>query len=592
LYLEQMIKSLELTYSMLSIDTSVQDSKNKQIVIADLATKLLSKFRHQVSNDKDKLRILAQSSDWLYKNLGLLSTSQHSIEAFNLSDQNKSVLLLQSTKSEIAYRFGELPDSLVWRDKKLLKNRSTLQAKLLEKRSEQEKDSLTAELNHINQNIEAFVNMVKNQFPKYHKLKYQQVDVKAKEIQILLDNKTALLEYAISDSILHIFFVDKNQVKWIKKPIHSKTLNENIKNLHKVISDYSLLTKKEKESYKKYTELAFWFYQNLIEPAFEGNTNFKNLIIISDGKLGHLPFEVFLTQQAPQKLTAYHRLKYLVNDFNISYNYSATLWKENIEITPPKNNGQILGIAANYEIKIDSSLLDFRLPTDLWLRNKLKDLPAARQEVKALQSNFKGFFAFDKQASEKLIKEKAAKYAIIHLAMHGILENNRPVLSSLAFTEDSDSTESNFWQAHEISKMQLNANLVVLSACETGYGKFEKGNGIASLARAFMYAGAPSLIVSLWQVNDHATSLLMKNLYKNLADGMKKDKALRFAKLQYIKTAKGKMAHPAFWSPFIQIGNTERVKIYRKGNYWAWSIGALIVLLLAVGIIIRRRQDA
>ena len=162
-------------------------------------------------------------------------------------------------------------------------------------------------------------------------------------------------------------------------------------------------------------------------------------------------------------------------------------------------------------------------------------------------------------------KEKAGDYAVIHLAMHGLLDPNAPILSSLAFTEDGDSVENNFLHAYEISKMKLNADLVVLSACETGYGRFDKGNGIASLAQAFAYAGAPALVVSLWQVNDYVTSEIMKNFYQNLANGMEKDEALQRAKMQYIKDAIEVGAHPAFWSPFILMGNTDAIYLKTKG---------------------------
>ncbi len=151
--------------------------------------------------------------------------------------------------------------------------------------------------------------------------------------------------------------------------------------------------------------------------------------------------------------------------------------------------------------------------------------------------------------------------------MHGLLNENRPMLSSLAFTEDGDSLNDNFLQAHEISKMELNADLVVLSACETGYGRFETGNGIASLARAFMYAGVPSLVVSLWQVNDASTAIIMQNFYKHLASGMTKSAALRQAKLDYIEMVDNPIAaHSAFWSPFILIGDEAPVELQSKGG--------------------------
>jgi len=218
-------------------------------------------------------------------------------------------------------------------------------------------------------------------------------------------------------------------------------------------------------------------------------------------------------------------------------------------------------------------------------------LTAARKEVELLSENVSGLFVFDTLASERFFKEKASTYAVIHLAMHGILNKQEPMLSSLAFTEDNDSLENNFLQAYEISKMELNADLVVLSACETGFGKFERGNGIASLARAFMYAGAPAMIVSLWQVNDYTTSVIMEIFYYNLAKGMHKDEALRQAKMQFIESSEGITAHPAFWSPFVLIGNDSPTSISRKGAFLPWAIGVGILLILLSTLILRRRKQ-
>jgi CHAT domain-containing protein len=161
--------------------------------------------------------------------------------------------------------------------------------------------------------------------------------------------------------------------------------------------------------------------------------------------------------------------------------------------------------------------------------------------------------------------------------MHGLLDAQNPTLSALAFSEDGDSIENNFLQAYEISQMQLNANLVVLSACETGYGNFEKGNGLASLARAFMYAGVPALLVSLWEVNDQSTAIIMHSFYENLANGENKAYALQKAKLNYISQANNIAAHPAYWSPFIQLGDFSPIAIAPKSNgfnyIWVAAIG-------------------
>ncbi|MCP4442918.1 MAG: tetratricopeptide repeat protein [Aureispira sp.] len=583
-HLDEMEISLNLIYKLLQKDKSISNSKEKQRIVANLAIQLLNKLRHKVSNEKDKLRILESSSTWLEQNLNILNTKEHSSKAFSLADQNKSVLLLQATKSEETYKLSNLPDSLVQKNKKMLGARSQLQAQLVELRPKQEKDSLRNLLNRINQDIDDFVQMIKLKYPKYHKLKYQQVDAKVKDIQALLDNNTALLEYVIGDSIIHIFYIDKTQVQWKKTFVNNDSLNSHINSLHNSLSNYKMISGEKNRSYQEYTHHAHWLHNQLLKPVLTDKTNLNNLIIVTDGELGHLPFETFLVEQAPKQIIDYKSLHYLVKDYNISYNYSATLWKENIEAPTPKNNGQILAMAANYDIKQSPSILKNRLLVDQKMRSILNPLPAAHKEVETLMEKYQGFFAFDTLASEKTVKEKVSDFAVLHFATHGQPDHKNPELSWLAFSEDNDPIENNFWQAHEIAKIQLHANLVVLSACETGYGIFEEGNGIASLARAFMYAGSPALIVSLWQVNDQVTSIIMKNLYANLAEGMKKDEALRQAKLQYMKSAKGIAAHPAFWSPFIMMGNTEPVSIKKKGlDTLPWIIGTGGLLLLVLG---------
>ena len=165
------------------------------------------------------------------------------------------------------------------------------------------------------------------------------------------------------------------------------------------------------------------------------------------------------------------------------------------------------------------------------------------------------------------------------------------MLSSLAFAEDKDTVENNFWQAHEIASCNLNANLVVLSSCETGYGAFQQGNGIASIARAFMYADVSALVVSLWPVNDQSTAPLMQYFYHNLAKGIHKDQALQNAKLSYIEQAEEHRAHPAYWAPFIQQGDNCPIQLRKKIPLSTWGLLALFLLLvLAVVPIYTKRK--
>jgi CHAT domain-containing protein len=189
-------------------------------------------------------------------------------------------------------------------------------------------------------------------------------------------------------------------------------------------------------------------------------------------------------------------------------------------------------------------------------------------------------FLVGKEANEAFFKAKAANYSILHLAMHGMVNPHSPLLSCLAFSEDYDTTENNFLEAHEISNLQLYNDLVVLSACKTGYGEFEQGEGIMSLARSFMYAGTPSLVVSLWEVNDLSTAAIMQLFYQNLAKGMTKDEALRQVKLAFIQEVDGDIAHPIFWSAFVVLGDTVPVNLHTPTAVWYWiAIGSGTVLV-------------
>lgn len=593
-YRSGLIEMINGTFKLLEKDPNIIKKRKKKLILSKVANDLLNYSSDNIGSERDKLLVLEKSTEWLQKSLLILDSAKDAITAFEYSDQNKSVLLMQATQAKQNYVIGDLPDSLVLKDRKLLKLKSELEAKLLEQRTDVEKIELRKKLNDLNQDIDNFGAFLKNKYPKYYQLKYKRSRTKVDQIQKLLDDHTCLIQYVLTDSFVHIFRIDHKDTRWIKKSLSLKTLNAKIQLFRKTLSNYKSLIQERKESYNDYSEQAYWFYQTLLNPVLEDQKLIKNIIIISDGQLGHIPFEAFLVEPAPPGKNDFKDLHYVVQDYNISYNFSATYWKESKLKPTNQNNGQMLALAANYEIMLDSQATDTRLITELDLRQTLKKLPEVNREVDRLKNNFQGLFLYDKLAAEKAVKQKALDYAVLHFATHGILDKNRPLFSALALTEDSDRIENNFLHAYEISKMELNADLVVLSACETGYGRFENGNGIASLARAFSYAGASSLIASLWQVNDYTTPIIMNFLYHQLSKGISKDEALRMAKIKYIEESTGFASHPAFWSSFIIIGNTSPIQLQKKGHTMAWGIGIGILALLGIGgfiFVVRQQQQ-
>ena len=193
------------------------------------------------------------------------------------------------------------------------------------------------------------------------------------------------------------------------------------------------------------------------------------------------------------------------------------------------------------------------------------------------QQGKKALIKTHQQANESLVKsDEMQNYKILHFATHGFVNENNPELSGILFAQDTSKTlqglqnliRSNLEQNEgilyqsEIYNLNFNADLVVLSACETGLGKITKGEGVIGLTRALLYAGSKNIIVSLWSVNDKSTSKLMIDFYENLLaekkpykvskNLIKYNKPLSEAKRKMIKD--GKYAHPYFWSPFILIG--------------------------------------
>ena len=159
----------------------------------------------------------------------------------------------------------------------------------------------------------------------------------------------------------------------------------------------------------------------------------------------------------------------------------------------------------------------------------------------------------ESQAKEDDIKSRfLEEYRIIHFACHGFLDEKTPRRSALVLTLDDDPNEDGFLQAREISSLRINADLVVLSACQTGKGRLENGEGVLGLPRSFFYAGARSTISSLWKVNDKSTSEIMPDFYRYLAAGSDKARALRLAKLKMLKS---RFSHPFYWAAFVLNGD-------------------------------------
>jgi LPXTG-motif cell wall-anchored protein len=204
-------------------------------------------------------------------------------------------------------------------------------------------------------------------------------------------------------------------------------------------------------------------------------------------------------------------------------------------------------------------------------------------------------------AGEAAFKENANRYAIIHLATHALVDDAYPMNSRLLFTvQDQDSVsdqgreqgEDGDLHAWELYNMQLRAQMAVLSACNTGYGKLRRGEGVMSLGRAFAFAGVPSIVMSLWPASDKSTAGIMESFYASLSEGVSKEAALQAAKLKYLENADEITAHPYFWAGFVAQGDMRPLKLRSDMPWWGWVLLGLGLAGTGGFFLMKRRRSS
>lgn len=288
-----------------------------------------------------------------------------------------------------------------------------------------------------------------------------------------------------------------------------------------------------------------------------------------DGPLLLLSFEALLTSPPDPARGGYDSLPYLILDRSVTYVPSASVLAELGAPRPagarPPESKLFLGFGdPDYGGPADTASPSSPSPEGTLTRSLQKaglphpqPLPESRNEVTRIASLFPAGRAqlfLGSEASEEDVKSNPSLKDAwrIHFAVHGFTDETRPELSGLVLALDGDHAEDGLLQVYEIFNLQLDADLVVLSACDTGLGLNVNGEGLLGVTRALLYAGASSVVVSLWQVADISTSELMIRFYENLGGKDDKAEALRQSKLAMIRG--GRFGHPYYWAPFILIG--------------------------------------
>jgi len=350
-------------------------------------------------------------------------------------------------------------------------------------------------------------------------------------------NDVAYLEYVVTGDNVGLFILKRNEVsldhelKYINLSVKGDELRRKVNDFHSALA----------ERQPDYASLARELYRWLIEPAASELQNINTICIIPDEFLWTLPFQALTNTRG----------NYLIQDYSLFYAPSFTILTE-MALRRRQQSSQ-------------ESLVAFGNPVvsrNRELKQNLHPLPEAETEVAAVATAVRTHMKkvlVGRKADEKTFKALAPQYATIHLATHGVLDNRDPLNSYLLLTKTEDETENDgLLHAREIIDLDLDADLAVLSACDTGNGRVSPGEGLIGMSWAFFLAGARSVVVSQWRVNSASTARLMQNFYQATARqsdpiDRNKSQALQEASLLVLKDRRYR--HPFYWAGFVLVSS-------------------------------------
>jgi CHAT domain-containing protein/Tfp pilus assembly protein PilF len=483
----------------------------------------------------------------------------HAIEAFQYSERARARAFLDlMTEARMKVEAGIAPELLA-RQRELGQRMSDIQSQLIDahtrRASASELAGLEEELERADDDYSTLGREFRRRYPRYAEIQYPE-PMRLPEVQETLGEGSLLLEYLVGESGSFLFAIRKRDYKVARLPA-APQLRDDVRRLREAVS------RPERAALASYVSAARRLYDELMLPAKALTEGALEILVVPDDVLHYLPFELLLKSTGAALRPDPRGLPYLVRDHRIGYLPAAGLLpaisvegreapaKDLLALGDPSYDRS----APPADDSIEPAARGAFDGAEPW---KLRRLAHSREEVTRIAELYPEgrtdlLLGEDATEANLTANGRLSRYRIVHLAAHGLLNESRPQFSGVVVSLPSGpSPEDGLLQAYEIFNLELNAELVVLSACETGLGKEIHGEGIVGLTRAFLYAGASAVVVSLWKVADASTSELMVRFHQHLNGGGSGSEALRRAQLDLVE--KGAFAHPYYWAPFVLVG--------------------------------------
>ena len=502
--LEQHNSTSELKYLHQLYESSINTSNLSEVIIDYYyhESAKLSLFNEIDEN----LHLGIQASKKLFD---LTGDSKYIQQAYNFFEAEKSFLLKREIQDSYAKKNTNLPDSLTSKEDQLKRDISHHQ-NLIFIEADSESDfskEINSKVFSLKRELESLLTKIETDYPSYYSLKYRNTPNTLESIQNDLLVESMAIEYYQHKDQIYSISITKDKLKFLYNS--SEKFQEKVIEFNKSIEASNLET---------YSSLAFELHTTLL--ASHDYENYKDIQLIPSKDISFLSFDALVSTKSDSP--SYNELNYLVKTHSFCYNNS--LQKNSNETD--KSTKLYLGISPSFSSN---------------------NLSGAISEVENISEKLDGDLLINNNATKEKLLEVIPNYRVLHLASHAELNASNSAYSNIILASGSEDTLNSKLYAYEIHNSKLNAELVILSACNTGVGELLLGEGIASLARSFNYAGAKSVLVSLWAIPDYSTSKIINIFFDNL-NTQSKSRALQTAKIDYLNTADEHLSNPIYWA--------------------------------------------
>ncbi len=441
----------------------------------------------------------------------------------------------------------------------------------------------TAEIKLIKRKYDSLSVVISGNDPDLKKILTSTPWMDYKSIKQKLDDNENLVSIFTSDDFTEIFLATNKELKSYHLEISRDSLVTLMKQIAPIYQTYSI--NKEvfvnQDLFSFDAKSAYYFYKVLLSEVIKKVPEGEDLIFSLPEELLALPLEFLVTDWKEGESPYYYKdKKFLIKRNPVSYTPSISVYID--QKYKQKSKGLKNLLVGDPKISDEEFRMSYRggmlEDENFSLRNlDLFPLEYSSEEIENIDNLIaNNVVLLANQATETNLKTDAPESNIIHISSHSFLYNSQPLI---LLSQGNDDKNDGFLELGEILQMKLKSDLVVLSSCRSGLGEVEEAEGTLGMQKAFFDAGASSVIVSLWDVNDKYTSYFMESFYKNLSEGMNKTKSLQKAKIDFIEKYS---ANPYYWSAFILSGNISTVDLKKSGSLY---LSYLLPIFLLVGIL-------